>query len=139
MSESEEPKELQESEPIVESQPQVFYESKAPRIQRVEGANTDVHLLKFDQLREAGELGADKNVSRYDNVLLQISIELGRVNMSVREIKDWGEGSIIETKKISGQPMEIMVNGRLFGRGEVVVVGDSLAIRITDLITPETD
>ena len=139
MSESEEPKELQESEPIVESQPQVESESKAPRIQRAAGAHTDVHLLKFDQLRVAGEPDADKNINRYDNVSLQISIELGRVNVSVREIKDWREGSIVETRKLSGQPMEIMVNGRLFGRGEVVVVGDSLAIRITDLMKPETE
>ncbi|MGA1197170.1 MAG: FliM/FliN family flagellar motor switch protein [Candidatus Latescibacterota bacterium] len=47
------------------------------------------------------------------------------------------EGAIVETRKLSGQPMEVMVNERLFGRGEVVVVGDNLAIRITDLKKPD--
>ena len=48
-------------------------------------------------------------------------------------------GNVVETQKLSGQPMEIMVNGRLFGKGEVVVVGDNLAIRITDLHKPELE
>ena len=47
------------------------------------------------------------------------------------------EDAIVETKKLSGMPMEIMVNGSLFGKGEVVVVGDNLAIRITDLEKPD--
>ncbi len=142
MSESEEPKEPQESEPIAESEPQVESESSVESELPVEGAHNqtaDVQLLRFDQLKAAGELDADKNVDRYDDVSLHISIELGRVNMSVGEVTDWREGSIVETRKLSGQPMEIMVNGRLFGRGEVVVVGDNLAIRITDLIKPQLE
>lgn len=87
------------------------------------------------QLRDLGDL--EKHIERYDDVPVKISIELGRVPKSLREILEWKEGSIVETKKLSGMPMEIMVNGSLFGKGEVVVVGDNLAIRITDLEKPD--
>ena len=93
-------------------------------------------LLQFQQI--AGEsISGDKNVDRFSDVPLKVAIELGRVNMTIGEILELREGAIVETRKLSGQPMEIMVNERLFGRGEVVVVGDNLAIRITDLKKPD--
>ena len=85
------------------------------------------------------ELAGEKNVTRFDDVTLQVSIELGRVTLGIKDILEWREGNVVETSKLSGQPMEIMVNGRLFGKGEVVVVGDNLAIRITDLEKPELE
>ena len=93
-------------------------------------------ILQFQQIL-GDSIEGDKNVDRFSDVPLKIAIELGRVNRPIREILDFKEGSIIETKKLSGQPMEVMVNDRLFGRGEVVVVGDNLAIRITDLKKPD--
>jgi flagellar motor switch protein FliN len=99
----------------------------------------EVMPLQFDQLTSDDLDPADKNVNRFDDVTLQVAIELGRVTQPIREILEWREGSVIETTKLSGQPMEIMVNGRLFGKGEVVVVGDNLAIRITDLMKPDLE
>lgn len=95
-----------------------------------------VDSLRFQQIQGSSAIG-DKNVDRFDDVPLKVAIELGRVNLGIREILDLKEGSIIETRKLSGQPMEVMINDRLFGRGEVVVVGDNLAIRITDLKKPD--
>ena len=96
------------------------------------------HRARFEQLRPS-DLGDDleKFVERYDDVPMKVSIELGRVPKSLKEILEWREGSIVETQKLSGMPMEIMVNGSLFGKGEVVVVGDNLAIRITELHKPD--
>lgn len=98
-----------------------------------------VQRVKFDQLKNILDLVGEKNVTRFDDVTLQVSIELGRVTLGIRDILEWREGNVVETSKLSGQPMEIMVNGRLFGKGEVVVVGDNLAIRITDLEKPELE
>lgn len=97
----------------------------------------EVHPVKFEQLSPSSILAEDRNVERYDDVSLRISIELGRVTKPVREILEWREGSLVETNKIQGESMEILVNGRLLGKGEVVVVGDNLAIRITELIKPQ--
>ena len=96
----------------------------------------EVSLLHFEQIKGQTTAG-DKNPERFSDVPLKIAIELGRINMSVRDILNLREGSIIETRKLSGQPMEVMVNDRLFGRGEVVVVGDNLAIRLNDLKKPD--
>ena len=104
----------------------------APHPEDPEAAPVEFEQLP-DLLKELGE----KNVVRFDDVPLKVSIELGRVALPIRDILEWREGAIVETAKLSGQAMEIMVNGKLFGRGEVVVVGDNLAIRITELETPD--
>ena len=97
----------------------------------------EAHPARFDQLERVESEPPETDIGRFDDVSLHVSIELGRVTMPIRKILEWKEGALVETRKLSGMPMEIMVNGRLFGRGEVVVVGDNLAIRITDLVTPE--
>ncbi len=68
---------------------------------------------------------------------LEVCVEMGRKQLSLEQIVNFEPGSVIELEKLSGMPMEILVNGTLFGRGEVVVVGDSLAIRITELFKTE--
>jgi flagellar motor switch protein FliN len=99
-------------------------------------SDEEAAILQFQQI--TGEsISGTKNVDRFSDVPLRVAIELGRVNMTIGQILELREGAIVETRKLSGQPMEIMVNERLFGRGEVVVVGDNLAIRITDLKKPD--
>ena len=99
--------------------------------------DSETYPVQFPQLDTKQAQAPDRNVDDYNNVSLSVSIELGRVNMSVQEILGLREGSVIETEKLSGNPMEIMVNNQVFGRGEVVVVGDNLAIRITELFKVE--
>jgi flagellar motor switch protein FliN/FliY len=99
-------------------------------------SDDEAAILKFQQILGSSTIG-DRKVDRFSDVPLRVAIELGRVNMTIGHILELREGAIVETHKLSGQPMEIMVNERLFGRGEVVVVGDNLAIRITDLKKPD--
>ncbi len=73
------------------------------------------HRARFEQLTIEDLGDVEKFVERYDDVPMKVSIELGRVPKSLKEILEWKEGSIVETKKLSGMPMEIMVNGSLFG------------------------
>jgi flagellar motor switch protein FliN/FliY len=56
--------------------------------------------------------------------------------MLVSELLEIGTGSIVELKKVAGEPVEVLVNGRLIARGEVVVVEDNFAVRITEIISP---
>lgn len=95
--------------------------------------------VEFEQLSGTLEEVGEKNIKRFDDVQLKISIELGRVAMTIGEVVKMKEGTILETEKLSGQAMEILVNGKLFGRGEVVVVGENLAVRITELEKPDLD
>ncbi len=79
----------------------------------------------------------DTRLKRLGGATMEVTVELGRTRLPLEEILNAESGSIIETDKLSGQPLEILVNGALFGKGEIVVVGDNLAVRITDLIAPE--
>lgn len=70
------------------------------------------------------------------DVPLEISVELGRVKMMVREVLDLGTGSIVEVDKAAGEPVDVMVNGRLVAKGEVVVIEDNFGVRITEILNP---
>ncbi len=72
----------------------------------------------------------------YD-VPLEISVELGRVKMMVRDVLGLGTGAIIEIDKAAGEPVDVMVNGRLVARGEVVVIEDNFGVRITEIVQQE--
>ena len=70
------------------------------------------------------------------DIPLDISVELGRTRLVVKEVVDLGVGSIVEIDKAAGEPVDIMVNGRLVARGEVVVIEDNFGVRITEILNP---
>lgn len=70
------------------------------------------------------------------DVPLDISVELGRTRMVVKDIVDLGVGSIVEIEKAAGEPVDILVNGRIVARGEVVVIEDNFGVRITEILNP---
>jgi flagellar motor switch protein FliN/FliY len=71
------------------------------------------------------------------NVPLNVTVELGRTERSVRDILGLGVGSILELEKLAGDPMDILVNGQVLARGEVVVLDEEFGIRITEICSPE--
>ena len=71
------------------------------------------------------------------DVGLNTKIELGRTFITLQEILRLHEGSVIELDKLAGDPLDIVVNGRLIARGEVLVLNDNFCIRITDILSPE--
>lgn len=70
------------------------------------------------------------------DIPLGISVELGRTRMVVNDLLQIGPGSIIELNKSAGEPMEILINNKLVARGEVIVVNEKLAVRLTDIVSP---
>ena len=79
---------------------------------------------------------AQKEMGLVLDIELPIAIELGRTAMLIRDVVKLAPGSIVELDKLSGEPVDVLVNGRLFARGEVVVVDENFAIRITELVMP---
>lgn len=67
------------------------------------------------------------------DVDLDMSVELGRTSVPVREVLQLGPGSILELDKLAGEPVDIMVNGKLIARGEVVVVDENFGVRVTEI------
>ncbi len=67
---------------------------------------------------------------------LEISVELGRSRMQIRDLLQLGQGSIVELNKMAGEPAEIYVNNKLLAKGEVVVVNEKFGIRLSEIISP---
>lgn len=72
-----------------------------------------------------------------NNVPMKLTVELGVGVISLRELLQLGHGAVFELDKLAGEPLEVKLNDRLVSRGEVVVVNDRYAIRLTDVINPE--
>jgi len=93
------------------------------------------------QLEEfAASRGSDDSHPSLDFILdipLEISVEIGRSKMIINDLLKLSQGSIIELNKMAGEPAEIYVNQRLMARGEVVVVNDRFAVRLTEIISPQ--
>ncbi|GBC91551.1 Flagellar motor switch protein FliN [bacterium HR15] len=91
--------------------------------------------MGFNPFGEVEE-STPRNLDLLMDIPLEVSVELGRVTLLVSELLEIGTGSIVELKKVAGEPVEVLVNGRLIARGEVVVVEDNFAVRITEIISP---
>ncbi len=84
-----------------------------------------------------GHSGDPSSLNLIMDVPLEISVELGRVKMMVRDVLELGSGAIIEIDKAAGEPVDVMVNGTLVARGEVVVIEDNFGVRITEIVAQE--
>jgi flagellar motor switch protein FliN/FliY len=73
------------------------------------------------------------------NVEMEVSAELGRTRMSVRELLTLNPGAIVELDRAAGSPADLLVNGRLIAKGEVVVIDENFGIRITEIVTPGSE
>lgn len=76
-----------------------------------------------------------RNLNMLLDIPLQVTVELGRTNRSVKEILELSSGSIIELDKLAGEPVDILVNSRLIAKGEVVVIDENFGVRITDILS----
>jgi len=70
------------------------------------------------------------------DIPVQLSVELGRTRLTIKNILQLGQGSVVELDGMAGEPMDICVNGYLIAQGEVVVVDEKYGVRVTDIITP---
>jgi flagellar motor switch protein FliN/FliY len=87
----------------------------------------------------AGEATGDpeRNIELLRDVTLRVKVELGRGKMLLREVLRLAEGSVVELEKLAGDPLDIYVNDRLIGKGEVLVLNENFCIRITQIFSPE--
>lgn len=94
---------------------------------------------EFDQLSGSGS-GLSKHEELNLDVILDVpvtvSMEIGRTKISIRNLLQLNQGSVIELDRLAGEPMDVLVNGTLIARGEVVVVNEKFGLRLTDIISP---
>ncbi len=101
----------------------------------IEKGPITVQPLQFAPLTPEGG-GEIQNIGLIMDVPLDISVELGKTKKTIKEILELGPGSIIQLDKLAGEPVDLLVNGKLIARGEVVVIDESYGIRVTAIISP---
>ncbi len=79
----------------------------------------------------------DVNLDVILDIPVTISMEIGRTKLSIRNLLQLNQGSVIELDRLAGEPMDVLVNGTLVAHGEVVVVNEKFGIRLTDVVSPE--
>ena len=98
----------------------------------MEEKNAD--LLEMQEAKSLSQRDA-QNLDFILDIPLEVSVELGRTRMSISELLQLGQGSVVELSKLAGEPMEIFVNQKLVARGEVVVVNEKFGVRLTDIVS----
>ncbi|MDF2986644.1 MAG: flagellar motor switch protein FliN [Eubacterium sp.] len=95
-----------------------------------------VQPAQFQAFDDGLSAAEKKNIGLIMDLPLQVTVELGRTQKLIRDILEFGSGSIIELDKLAGEPVDILVNGKPIAKGEVVVIDESFGVRITDIIHP---
>lgn len=77
----------------------------------------------------------DANIDVILDIPVTIAMEIGRTTISIRNLLQLNQGSVVELDRLAGEPMDVVVNGTLIAHGEVVVVNDKFGIRLTDVVS----
>ncbi|MCI8695594.1 flagellar motor switch phosphatase FliY [uncultured Acetatifactor sp.] len=103
--------------------------------QQVAMQNINVQPAQFQSFSSDGSaIAGQENIGLIMDVPLNVTVELGRTSKSISEILDFAPGSIIELDRIAGEPIDVLVNGKLVAKGEVVVIEECFSVRITEII-----
>lgn len=92
---------------------------------------------EFNMLQMPGGVGLQSNIDLLLDVPLEITVELGRTRMLIKDVLELGIGSVVELNKLAGESVEVFVNNKLIAKGEVVVIDENFAVRITNIINPQ--
>lgn len=92
--------------------------------------------VQFSSFQPAQADAQGGNINLLMDVNMELTVELGRTKKSIKEILGMGEGTVIELDKLAGEPVDILVNGKLIARGEVVVIDENFGVRVTEIINP---
>ena len=85
----------------------------------------------------AEPIESEIDIRRILDIPLVVSVELGRNRMPIQDLLRLAQGSVVELNKLAGEPLNVMVHGRLIARGEAVVVNEKFGVRLTDVVSPE--
>jgi flagellar motor switch protein FliN/FliY len=99
-------------------------------------SDSAVRPIQFGDLHSTQSFEEPGNLNLLLDVPLEISVELGSTKMRIKEILELGIGSVIELDRLAGELVDILVNGKLIAKGEVVVIDENFGVKITDIVSP---
>jgi len=101
-----------------------------------EEEKVDMHTAQFPEFTGQETQPLPNNMELIKDVPLEVTVRLGKTVMKIRDILELGDGSIIELDKLAGEPVDLLVNGKLVAKGEVVVIDENFGFRVKDIISP---
>jgi len=122
------------SPPVQPTYQEAYYDDATTTVKK--GEQFAVQPVQFAPLRDVGMGGTPSNINLIMDVPLDISVELGKSRKTIKEILELHQGAIIQLDKLAGEPVDMLVNGKLIAKGEVVVIDENYGIRITAIISP---
>ncbi len=78
-----------------------------------------------------------ENLRVLENIEVQLAVEVGNTEIKIRDLLRLNEGSVIELDRLAGDPLDILVNGTMIAKGEIVMVGERFGVRFTEIVDPE--
>ena len=99
-------------------------------------AESGAESAQFQELQPESTMDGEVSLDAILDVPVIISMEIGRTKISIRNLLQLNQGSVVELDRLAGEPMDVLVNGTLIAQGEVVVVNDKFGVRLTDVISP---
>jgi flagellar motor switch protein FliN len=103
----------------------------------VVGTDNETYDMMLDDFADVPSQPVPNNMGMLMDVGMQLTVELGRAKMSVKQVLELQQGAVLELDRIAGDAVDVYVNDHLIGRGDVVVVDDKFGVRITELIVPK--
>lgn len=103
----------------------------------VQLSDEDAKTAPLEEFEPNGPLNSEEK-ARLDTILdipVTITMEVGRAQITIRNLLQLNQGSVVELERVAGEPLDVLVNGTLIAHGEVVVVNDKFGIRLTDVIS----
>lgn len=105
--------------------------------ERDEQAQSQAKTMAFEELKDESQgVEGRPELDVILDIPVTISMEVGRTPISIRNLLQLNQGSVIELDRLAGEPLDVLVNGTLIAHGEVVVVNEKFGIRMTDVISP---
>lgn len=100
-----------------------------------ESNESETKEAEFETLSPLATSNQKQDINLIFDIPVNMSVELGRAKITIKELLKLTQGSIIGLEGLAGEPLDILINGYLIAQGELVVVGDNYGVRITDIIT----
>ncbi|MGY4689831.1 flagellar motor switch phosphatase FliY [Salibacterium sp. K-3] len=126
----------QQSSPAPDTAPGPQPQASQQQERFVGGPSKNVQAAQFSSF-DAPSLSENesKNLDMLMDIPLEVTVELGRTQRSIKDILEFTQGSIIELDKLAGEPVDILVNQKLVAKGEVVVIDENFGVRVTDIVS----
>jgi flagellar motor switch protein FliN/FliY len=104
----------------------------------------EIQDVRFGGIRDTGadadnldESTGRRNLEMLYDIPLHVTVRLGQTHLTLKDLLSLGPGAVVELERLAGESIDLLVNGVLVGKGDVVVVNENFGLRITDIVTPE--